>query len=428
MLKSVFTQIINRKQSNSWILIELVLVFCLVWYIADYFFVLGYNYSIPDCRNIEHTWYVELGRYPSDYPAYSAEADNPTEMEADFNRILRNMRNHPDVEALGVSFWGAIPGGLSWNGQYYRSVDDTVHVVGGQSITIDPREDYFRVFGYTADGGKRPVSTHDFDWSNPRGIVAGQLSAKKLFPDGQAEGKELVSRYTSENSIILGVVDDVKRFDYLRPHTAYYIPMRLDSVNLRNADISIRSKASVPDAIFRERFKKDMPNSMSGNFYLKDLTSSLQISSDTDTQTGQTNDVRVRLYMMLFFLLNILLCILGTFRYRISTRRHETGVRKAAGSTNNRIRNIFLIEGLCLLTAAMLPAMLVEVNLVYAGLIATLGRDAPDTAYLPDRTALRFIITNTLTWVIMAAVIVAAIWLPARKAAAVPPAEALHYE
>jgi hypothetical protein len=429
MLKSILTQILNRKQSNSWIVVELVLVFCLIWYIADYFFVLVYNYNIPNYRDLEHTWYVEVGQFPSDYSAYSVEADRPAVMEEDFRRILGNMRNHDDVEALGVSFWGSIPGSSSQNGQTYVSVEDSI-AVGGQAITFDPEEDYFRVFGFTADNGKTPVSVRDFDWSNPNGIVAGQLAAKLLFPDGrQAKGRALVSQYTKENGVILGVVDNVKRFDHLRPNTTFYIPLRTDSNNVGSANISIRSKASVPDAVFRERFKKDMENAMPGNFYLKDITPSLQLAADTDMQTGQTNNVRVRLYLMLFFLLNILLCVLGTFWYRISTRRHETGLRRALGASEANIRRSLFVEGLLLLAIAAAVAVLINLNIVRAGLIDTLGAASTlNATYLPDRTALRFVITNGITWVTIAAVIVAAIWLPARKAAAMPPAEALHYE
>jgi len=102
MLKSIFTQIWNRKQSNSWIIIELILVFCLTWYITDFFFVLIYNYNLPSTRDVNHTWQINVAEYPANSPLYKAEEDNPEAMEANFNRILQMIKNHPDVESLAI--------------------------------------------------------------------------------------------------------------------------------------------------------------------------------------------------------------------------------------------------------------------------------------------------------------------------------------
>jgi cell division protein FtsX len=226
------------------------------------------------------------------------------------------------------------------------------------------------------------------------------------------------------------VVDDIKRFNHLRPLNASYVQMRLDSTNLRYAEITLRSRADIPDAVFRERFVKEMENALQiGNFYLKDITSIEQIGVETDIKTGQTNSVRTRLWLMLFFLLNILLCVLGTFRYRIQTRRHEIGLRKALGASKASINRQFLAEGLCLLAVAAMVAVVINANIFHAGLIETPGADATLPAvYLPDRTGLRFLITNALTVLMLALVIVSAIWLPARRAAALPSAEALRDE
>ncbi|MDR3217774.1 MAG: ABC transporter permease [Dysgonamonadaceae bacterium] len=429
MLKSIFTQILNRKRSNSWIVAELSLVFILAWNITDYFFVIGYNYSIPNYRDIRHTWQVNLAEYPDVHPLYRSEENAGKALEANFSRILQTIRNYPDIEAISISERGSEPGSGGYHVRGFYSLNDTSHYENGQAIRLDPQSDFFRVFGYTTNNGKTPVSTSDFDWSNPNGIVIGHSVAKRLFPDGLATGKELTDGNKTQNYVVLGIVDDIKRFDYERTQNTFYLAFRCDSSNLRNVKISIRSKTSIPDASFKEAFKKEMTNSLQiGNFYLKSIVSYGKIATDTKNSFGMTNEIRQRTYLMIFFLLNILLCVMGTFWYRIHTRREETGIRKAMGSTNRNIRNIFLIEGLCLLTIAMLPAMIVEANLVYAGLIETLGRENLDTTYLPDRIFLRFLITNGITWVIMSAVIIAAIWLPARKAAAMPPAEALHYE
>jgi ABC-type antimicrobial peptide transport system permease subunit len=292
-------------------------------------------------------------------------------------------------------------------------------------IYIDTKEDFFRVFGYTTDNGKKPVSVADFDWNNPRGIVVGRSVADRLFPNTSAIGKEL-----SDNLVIIGIVDNIKRFASERPQNAYYFPLRLNGNTVRYVIISIRSNSSFSDASFQEAFTTEMSNRLQiGNFYLKNMVSYSKLTKTGIFQSMIMNISRQVSSLMIFFLLNILLCVMGTFWYRIQMRRDEIGLRKALGATCNGIRNALLAEGLCLLTIALIPALLIEFQIVHADLNITLGRTNETVdLYLPDRAALRFLITNGITWVVMAAVIVAAIWLPARKAAALQAAEALHYE
>lgn len=67
MLKHIFKQLWNRKRANIWIGVELLLVFCLLWYIVDYFFVLEYNKSLHSCRDMDHTWQVEVALFPPEH-------------------------------------------------------------------------------------------------------------------------------------------------------------------------------------------------------------------------------------------------------------------------------------------------------------------------------------------------------------------------
>jgi hypothetical protein len=439
MLRTVIIQLWNRRRSNLSIILELLCVFCLMWYITDYLFVYAYNCSIPSCRDINHAWQVKLSVYPSDYSGFRAEEDTPEARLANFDRVLRVLRDHPDVEATGISSHMSVPGSGSLYGRGYMLPEDTANMVGGQMITLSPLADFFRVFGYTRDGGRTPVSMHDFDWSDPGAIVISRSVERALFPGGEnAVGSELAGWDRNSRFRIVGVVDDIKRFEYLRPQHAFYLPLTIDGERFMNPDASgeeriavfVRSRASVSDSRFRENFMKEMGDALQiGNFYLDDIVACSRIEADVTQRFGYTNEVRVRIYLMVFFLLNILLCVLGTFWYKVNIRRSEIGLRKAMGSSKRNVRNRFFLEGICLLAVAAVFAMIVEIQFVKAGLIETLGNNQNTLSdYLPDRTLLRFLITNAITAVTLSLVILGAIWLPARRAAAVPPVDALRDE
>lgn len=429
MLKSIFIQLWNRKRSNIWLFFELLLVFCLIWYMVDYLFVINYNRSIPNYRDTENTWQITIGEYASNNPDYK-ELNNTSEArEANYDRILQLIRNYPGVEALGISFSGSFPGSGSYSGRGFTSGADSTKSTSGQMITIDPETDFFKVFRYSTDEGKKQVSVKDFDWLTPRRVVLGRKAAEVLFPGESPIGK---TDSSDDPYVFIGVVDDMKRFDYLRPQNTFYVAQRVNADNIRYADIALRLNSSVSNKLFQEKFIREMTAPLQiGNFYLKGITAYKTIEANIETTFGISKEIRTRTYLMIFFLLNIILCVIGTFWYRINVRREEIGLRKALGSTKTGIRNNLILEGLCLLAIVLIPAMIIEYQFVHAGLIETLGagRNSSDFhSLLPDKTLLRFLITNGITFLIMAVVTVLAIWLPATKAAELEAADALRDE
>ena len=428
MWKSILKQMWNRKRSNSWIAIELLLVFCITWYIVDYLFVFGYNSSLTNYRNVENTLQINMSEFDKDHPGYDPESNAPEALEANYSRILQTIRNYPGIEAVGISFDSSTPAGGGMSRTRLRNAKDTTHMTMGQVITIDPNEDYFKVFGLSMDKGKKKISTKDFNWS-PNGIIINQFAADKLFPTGFTTGSELEG-FGQRFYVILGVIDDNKRFDYLRPQGYYYFSRKLDATNLNDAEISVRYSSSLPEKKFIDRFKSDMTTSLQiGNFYLLSIIPYTKIRQNSTKSFGISNDLKKRIYLTIFFLVSIFLCVIGAFWYRINLRRNEIGLRKAMGASRFSIHYSLIIEGVWLLIIVLLPAMLIEFQFVHAGLIDTLGRQqTPDPQFLPDRTFLRFLITNAITFILLFIVIVSAIWLPARKGASLQPADALHYE
>lgn len=426
MLKTIFIQLWNRRRNNLWLLVELLLVFCLVWYMVDYFFVLGYNESLPASRDTSHTWQVNVRQLPESHPDYKAGESDSTALEANYARVLDRLRRFDGIEAVSVITIYSSPNSGNYMGDYYRNKEDTLKEASGQIVEFDPREDFFRVFGYRYPDGK-PVSVKDFDWADPKAMVISKRVSDQLFGSAGGIGKEVV--HEDDNHIIKGVVGDIKRFSYLRTQSTFYLPVKADADNIEDMEIAIRNSDTYADAVFLRKFREKMYDELRiGNFYLQSIKSYKQIEKETSASFGQTGNVRIYSALLLFFLLNILLCVMGTFWYRIRVRREEVGLRMAMGATQQGILRQFFVEGLCLLAIITIPAMLIEMQFVYAGMIDTLGQEGKNLAFLPDRTVVRFLLTNCITWLVLACMILLAIWIPAKRASRMVPADALHYE
>jgi len=431
MWKSILKQMWNRRRSNTWIAIELLFVFCLTWYIVDYLFVYNYNVHIPNYRDINHTIQINMSELPLEHPEYKAEESEGDALVANYQRVIQLIKDYSGVEDVAISYGGASPGSGSYWGIGLYIPPDSTRIANGQRITIDPAYDFFKVFRLTAGKGTKPVSVNDFDWGAPNGVVAGKAVENILAPEGSIMGRELDTwKWGDDRFVVLGVVDDIKRFEYNRPQGSYYVGRTLKADNVRSAEISIRHSASFSTRVFRDKFKEEMTDRLRiGNFYLLSAIPYTAIAEDTKQGFGVVNEIKLRMYMMIFFLLNILLCMMGTFWYRINQRPNEIGLRKAVGATGRSVHTSLVLEGIYLLLLITIPAMIIEYQFVHTGLIDTMGQQGEiNTAYLPDRTFERFLITNGITLIIMAMTVTAAIWLPARKGASLAPADALRHE
>ena len=155
-----------------------------------------------------------------------------------------------------------------------------------------------------------------------------------------------------------------------------------------------------------------------GNVFIADVRSFTDIRRNF--QQSVTNSLRGYLFGMGFLLLNIFLGLLGTFWFRTQQRCGEIALMKSLGGTDHSVFVRQLVEGLLLLIVATIPAIFIDWNLANAELNAWMDGSTFGLG--------RFCITILISFVLIALMILVGIWIPARKAMQVEPADALHGE
>lgn len=117
----------------------------------------------------------------------------------------------------------------------------------------------------------------------------------------------------------------------------------------------------------------------------------------------------------LFVLVMVFLGFLGTFWFRTQQRVPEIAIRKVNGATNRDIYLRFFAEGMILLAVAVVITMPLTIWIV---------TNLAEIVEMPfDNNA--EVAAVIISVVVLALLIIAGIYAPARKAAAVNPAEAL---
>ena len=429
-------QLINRWRSSLSVCLELLLVFCLAWFLLDYFFVESYNRSLPVGRSYDGVWLVEMGLLPENAREYVAAESDSVNLPVHYARILERLCAYPGVSKVGASYGCAsLPYSPCYNGTGIRNVEDTARTIGCMAMWFDPTTDFLEVFSHRCAADGQVVSTADYDWGDPRAVLITRQMERKLFGEGQAGGRLITDSddpaESEAHKRVVGVLEDVKRLDNDLPRGVLFFPKRPDYGEIPDMNYFIRVAGGESDVRFAEAFRERMSRELrTGNFFLKRLTPYHRYKADMDFAFGITYNYRIRLSLLVFLCVNILLCVIGTFWYRIRTRRGEIGLRRAIGSGRGQVRGMLFREGIVMLALITPFALLIESQIVLAGLMdLPYGPQMvlPDN-YWPAMMPLRFLLVNIAVWLLMAAAILVGIWLPASRAAEMEPAEALRYE
>jgi ABC-type antimicrobial peptide transport system, permease component len=418
MIKHIFKILWNERKHNIGVWIELFLVAVFMWYIADYMYVTVTNYYKPLGFDTEHTYIMRLGRLNASGTQYIKDIPQETKVEQ-LRTALERIQRNPMIEAASISLHSSPHIGSNRSRSVYRDTLQTRD--GALNRTVTP--DFFRVFRYTSKNGSTDELVRVLERNE---LVISPEVEKELFKNEEPVKGKQVSFEKSDSAQLyrVGAVSTVIRYDNFSSWSTYFA-QNMQNDFLANwgdeyvsaLEYCVRVKPE-EDYDFIRRFRLDMTEPLRiGNYFLGDIQ---YIPTNKKAfQKDDMNDLQMRFFVILFLLVNIFLGITGIFWFRTQYRKSEIGLRIAVGDTPVQILKKYYAEGLLLLTVAMVPA---------AVIIFILGRKEILITYLMDFTVGRYLTGFVITYILLALMILLGIWLPARKAITISPAEALRDE
>lgn len=417
MWRLLFNQIWNQRRANAWLWTELSVVTVLLWYGLDV--VCNYEGAARLPKGYDTSCVFDLSVQAKPLEVID-EADNLRAGE-DFSYLYRLIADYPGVEAV-CAYYGSVPYTDNTMFEGYAPHTDSTHVVHSLIRYVTPS--YFEVFRLKPLAGRMDAA-HWSPAESPMPVWVSADLADSLFhlPDAaDALGKTCFNPYYLKSARpvtryrVAAVLPRHKQGDYARYEPFIYLPAS-EALYWQNVAIRV-----APDraAGFAERFRKDMQSVFDrGIFYLGSIRSYDAMKAAYDVQQGTVNYLNTVYAVGAFFLFNVFLCVFATFWYRTRKRRCEVALRMALGSSRRSVLACFLSEGLLLLLLAAVPALVVAFHIHLADLTVHT---------LMDATGARFAACFGLALGLMALIIVAGIWYPARRAMKIQPAEALHDE
>lgn len=419
MIKHLLTLIWNQRNGNVWIFLELLLVTAMLWVMADSLLVDTYTYRQPIGVDTQHTYLLSYGLTDD---ATELGIEQNTQATQDLLQLLRNLRQCPEVEAVSLSNI-AVPYTYSrgWSG--LMPVEDTASASYAYRVRYVDLV-YFRVFKVKDKEG-RPL--YDQVLKNPGEIVLSETLDEIFFPEGSGRTQREVKwgPKSTESMKVSAVSAPLKEMDFDTYQPTYYYVWRteqdfLDEVaenDIRFYDCLFRMKKDYSQQEMETFLQQESERLQVGNVYVSSVKPISEYRADM--LKPRLDNQKKKIAMVGFMLVNIFFGIVGTFWLRTQSRRAEIGLRAALGASKRQLRRELFLEGLFLL-ALTLPFLLIFlVNMLYL--------DMPDT-YRLAYTWWRFLITLSVSYLLMGGMIYLGIRIPANKITRMNPAETLHYE
>lgn len=422
MIKHIIKIIWAQRRSNGWIVGELLLVVCAVWFMLDKLWVDMRCYRAPMGYDIENTWRFRLSRLSKQAPGFVSDSLRETSDTQDLLALMDRIRLLEEVEGVCVSFWSMpYSFGNSWGGLFPVDGDTTgLSAWSYHKLRVSP--EYFEVFRIKDTRGRdvTPLVSE-----SPRPTVLTRAGEEHFFG-----GQSAVGRQISENDdlsapfTVVAVLPTFRSNDFDRPENCFFSLLKGEALEecvrqfgVENAEVSVRMRREMTeDEMFR--FLENASERLTvNNFFVQGVTLLADQRERILAHKIQANDQK--LAVMLFLLVNVFFGIVGTFWLRTERRRGEIGLRMAIGSSRAKLGRYILMEGLGLLAVTLPVLLLFALNMAYL--------DKLDT-YREPLTLLRFAATSGLAYLLLGGMIGLGVWLPSRKAARMAPAEALRYE
>ena len=456
-----FKSLWSRRKRNAWLFAELILVTIVCWWVLDPVIVTLYHKNLPLGYDKDRLCLVGLG---IDISLYKP-GDNFEELQEQFIKRFKTDFTTADVEyicTMGQRYLES-PGGQSnlCYSDTTKSVMEQVEQTNQHTtayvrhITFVKGEPFLETHGikmlYGEEDTKRYIQNPDLFGTGDNVIVISRATAKWYFGKDDAVGEYLYYHNNRKVEVdghdeylpynhplrIIGVYDDVRtsesrhdEFTRLAPERASFIVVRL------KAGANVEAYCNM----VREKTKD---NYAVGCIGLNRITSYDQLMDENSYNSGYTNKLRFNIALAALFLFSLSLGVIGTFWMQTKQRRGEVGVMRSFGASRNSIMRMIVSEGAMLATASVVIGCLIYLQYAIKeglnlGFYNSMENEdgTPLTVSIENASNLdwvntfgdHFLIVSAIIYLIILAVVIIGVSIPAKRLSSIPPVDALREE
>lgn len=416
-----------RRHNNVWLFAELVMVVIIGWIVIDPVVVRLYDATRPYGYDRDRLVEMEFAVYGPEVFGYRPENADSLVMERDYYALYGKVKEIPEVESATVAITYYTPEKPGTNIRNVIEPDTTKAI----EISYAPGTSYFSTLGIRSVPGSPSVKELDDMPLASGDIIVTREFAGRLFPGENAVGKKICDGTMT----IRGVVEDVRLKGYMNTRLyIFYSDEYVKPPYIYGWD-RFSVVARLKDGVDAGAFASDkgiVRELKAGNFYCRSVSTVAGNGRKLEKMQGLANSVTVGTSLLVFFLLSLALGVTGIFWLQTRRRSREAGILKSFGARPACIVRSMLWEGCIITVLAWATGCMLYLQYAMNNGLADKERLAFSTEVLPRDWAtdftIHFIVISSIVLVLVLAVVLAGIYIPARRISHVNPVDALRDE
>ena len=421
MFKIILKNIWSRRRINGWLTAELILITVLAWIMLDP--VVEMTYDLNQNKG-----------YDADrLCALSVSVSNDTTLEAanndQFRRIFDKIKRLPEVENITVTTF-TFP---ESNGNSSRVfvTNDSARILASV-IYFLPNYNFFETFGIKSAEGYESIENLSKKTLSENQFIITKSLAERLFPGENAIGKILSGDDEEDRYEVVGVVEDVRPFSINRNANAVFSSTEsMQGVMMYNFGMMVKVKEGINAKDFAYKFNQNISEFKDGRTYI-DSASTYDILIENRNKVPM-GEYKLKVIMLCFFLINLIIGVIGNFWLQTRQRASEVAIMKSFGATRKNIVSLLIGEGTVLTIAGWIIGCIIYLQYalthgLYMGyqqnLFQSLSTDI--TPCWVNNFSEHFLIISLIVFAVMWIFVLIGITIPAVNISKTNTADALH--
>ena len=383
---------LNMLNAKSWLFLELVIITVVAWAVLDPAVVNLYYRSLPLGYDSSQLLYAETAVNGEWYELVYAPQDPFKITEERRRQMLRQLSAVEGVAS--VYLFNDNYGAVGYDNQGYTEIIQEGDTTFLCNVNFVPDARFFETYGLQPLQGSPSADELSHINNLDRQVVLTRSGAITLFGTADVVGRRFNLTYQELTEVtVAGVVEDFRKNV---PNTLRSLIIRPAELNNTECQYIIRLQEGINARRFVQEHGEELIRSGKTNFNrISRLMTYDDWLSRLELDAGRTQEVNRSLALALFFLINLMLAVIGTVWLHAKRRTEECGVRRAFGATRGRVLFDFLWRNALLATAAVVIGCIIYLNYAHSGIQVYNGEEHYETLYMNDI----FILPTDKTWV-----------------------------
>ena len=436
--KEMKTRLNNILNANTWLFIELVVITVVAWAVFDPAIVNLYYRSLPlgyDSGQLLYAQTVVGGEWT---PDKSGTPQDPYRMTEE--RRLQMLRQLTSVEGVASAyFYNDAYGSIGFTNESYSECyngSDTLYLT---TVSFVSDSHFFETYGLRPLPGSPSAEELSQIKRQDNQVVLTRSGAIALFGTADVVGRQFTLCYNPPFVVtVAGVVEDFRKSMTSNLRSLIFI---IQDNPQTDCQCVIRLKDGIDAHRFVEEHGQELIRSGKTDFNrIRRLMTFEDRLRQLELDDGRTQEVNRSLALTFFFLVNLMLAVIGTVWLHAKRHTEECGVRRAFGATRWRMLGDFLCRNALLATVAVVFGCIIYLNYAYSGITEYDGEEYCETLYTirmvdltsdkswPDYFWPHFLVVSAIVYLVIIITVLIGTAIPAWKICRIKIADALRDE